>query len=80
MGRRIFLTDSEVARVLEVSCKTLYRMLRGFYKKGTVLGGKRLDINCAAPTIVNGTRRWRIASLARALGVTPDEIEERISH
>ena len=78
MGRRIFLTDKEVASVLEVSEKTLYRMLRGFYLKGKVCGERRLDIKSAAPTIINGTRRWNVVKLASVLGVTPEEIERRI--
>ena len=79
MGGRIFLSDKEVACVLEVSVKSLYRMLRGFYIKGKVCGDRRLDIKSAAPTVVNGMRRWNINRLARVLGVTPEEIEARVS-
>lgn len=78
MGRRIFLTDKEVASVLEVSDKTLYRMLRGFYPKRKASGERRLDIKSVAPTIINGTRRWNVVKLASVLGVTPEEIERRI--
>ena len=32
------------------------------------------DIKSAAPTIINGTRRWNVVKLASVLGVTPEEI------
>lgn len=79
MSSRIFLTDKEVACILEVSEKTLYRMLRGFFCEKTLLGARQVDIREAAPEMFNGSRRWRVARLASVLGVTPDEIEKRIS-
>lgn len=79
MAKRIYLTDKEVASVLEISDKTLYRMLNGFFREAKVRGSRRLDIREAEPDVVNGSRRWRVHKLASLLGVTPEEIERRIS-
>ena len=78
MANRIFLTDKEVCTVLEVSDKTLSRMLNGFFCKAP-RGAKRVDIREAEPDAINGARRWRLHKLASILGVTPEEIERRIS-
>lgn len=78
--KRIFLTDTEVASILEVSQKTLYRMLKGFHpKRGGVFCSKRVNLVDIAPDSVNGVRRWRISRIASVLGLTPEEIERRIS-
>lgn len=74
MAKRIFLTDTEVAAVLEVSTKTLYRMLTR-----PPVSGARLDIGAAVFVVVGGVRRWRLVSVASVLGVAPDEIEARLS-
>lgn len=79
MAKRIYLTDKEVCTVLEVSDKTLSRMLNGFFCKTPVRGAKRIDIREAEPDAINGSRRWRLNKLASILGVTPEEIERRIS-
>ena len=76
--KRIYLTDKEVAAVLEVSSRTLYRMLHGFYRK-EVKGRNRVDIRKMQPEVVNGVRRWRIAHVASVLGVSEDAIHDRIS-
>lgn len=79
MAKRIFLTDTEVAAVLEVSPKTLYRMLTRAPLRRKHEIGRRLDIGAARPVVVNGMRRWRLVSVASVLGVAPDEIEARLS-
>lgn len=76
--KRLFLTDTEVASVLEVSVKTLYRMLKGFHSRGTI-GGKEVDLSQMRPFKVNGVRRWRLDAVARALGIGEERIMERIS-
>jgi len=80
MCKKLFLSDKEVASVLEVSVKTLYRMLRGFHQKSErVRGGRKLDLRKMEPDVVNGVRRWRVSRVASVLDITPDEIEQRIS-
>ena len=79
MAKRIFITDKELAVVLEVSEKTLYRMLHGFYRKGRVRGGEPVDLSAMEPRVVCGVRRWRTARVAKALGVDEATILERIS-
>ena len=79
MARRLFITDKELAVVLEVSTKTLYRTLHGFFRKKGVTGGKRIDIRQMKPECVGGMRRWRISRVAQVLGVGEDVILDRIS-
>ena len=79
MARRIYITDKELAAVLEVSMKTLYRMAHGFYRKTKVAGGRTVDVRTMLPDRVAGVRRWRISRVAEVLGVAEDEIMDRIS-
>ena len=72
MSRRVFITDKELATVLEVSQRTLCRMLRRTH-------GKRLDTDLLRPLLVGGARRWRVSEVAAAVGATADEIQERVS-
>jgi len=72
MSRRVFITDKELATVLEVSQRTLCRMLRRTH-------GKRLDTALLRPLLVGGARRWRVSEVAAAVGATADEIERQVS-
>lgn len=77
---RIYLTDTEVAMVLEVSTKTLYRMLNGFHPKSRgVCGGRKIDISQFGPEVVSGVRRWRVKKVAEALEIGEDEVLKRVS-
>ena len=76
--KRLFLTDTEMASVLEVSVKTLYRMLRGFHAKG-VIGEAEIDLSKMGAVKVCGVRRWPIGKIAEALGLSEEQIVERIS-
>lgn len=78
MAKRIFITDKELAAVLEVSEKTIYRMLNGFYRRSRAKGGKPVDVTAMRPDVVCGVRRWRIHRVAAVLGVDEAEIQERI--
>ena len=77
MPKRLFITDKELARLLEVSPKTLYRSLsRAPLRRDYP---RQLDLADLKPVIVCGTRRWRVSAVADALGVSPDEIEARLA-
>lgn len=76
--KRLFLTDKEVAAAIEVSEKTLYRMLHGFTPRRT-RSESSIDLRNAHPVCVNGRRRWRVDEVARVLGVTVEELEKRIA-
>lgn len=69
---RIFLTDKEVALVCEMSVTTVSRIAHGRKRKGAA------DITSAMSNI-GGVRRWNVAKLALALGITVKELNERIS-
>lgn len=79
MAKRIFITDKELATVLEVSEKTLYRMVKGFYRRGRVRGAGAINVMKMQPDVVCGVRRWRIARVAAVLGMSEATILERIS-
>lgn len=76
--KRVFLTDKEVAAALEVSPKTLYRMLAGF-TPARVRSEGSIDLKAAKPINVNGRRRWRPHMVAAVLGISLEELEQRIS-
>lgn len=79
MANRIFITDKELAAVLEISVKSLYRMLHGFYRKSGVAGRRPVDVRRMSPDVVGGVRRWRVKRVAEVLGVDEATIQERIS-
>ena len=72
--KRVFLTDKEVAAVLEVSPKTLYRMLSGFTPTHVRASG-RIDLADAKPVEICGRRRWRPVVLANVLGISLEGLE-----
>lgn len=81
-GKRIYMTDKEVASVLEVTPMTLYRMLRRFIRGGdkkTTIASKQIDINDAKPESFGGYRRWKVENLAKVLGISKQELLDRIS-
>ena len=82
MGGRIYLTDKEVSAVLELSQQTLYRILGGFVRGGArraTFAGREIDLSAANPERVGGYRRWNAERLAAVLGITKDELLERIA-
>lgn len=83
MARRVFLTDKEVASVLELSCATLSRILGGFARGGAgsrvTFADREIRLADAKPVRVGGYRRWSIKELASVLGIGADEIEKRLS-
>ena len=76
--KRVFLTDKVVAVVLDVSPKTLYRMLSGFTPTRVRASGQ-IDLADAKPVEICGRRRWRPVVLANVLGISLEELERRIS-
>ena len=81
-NNRIYLTDKEVASVLEVTPMTLYRMIRRFVRGGRgkeTIGSVKIDIHEAEPESFGGYRRWKVDKLAKVLGITREEIFRRIS-
>ena len=81
-NNRIYLTDKEVAAVLEVTPMTLYRMMRRFVRGGRgkeTIGSEKIDIHEARPESFGGYRRWKVDKLANVLGITREEIFRRIS-
>lgn len=72
--RHIYLSDKEVALVLEVSVSTISRAIRGKSKNRA-----GLDLSLANPISVGSARRWKISDLARVLGITVEEIQQRLS-
>lgn len=80
MGRRLYITDKEVAAVMEISEKTLSRILHGFHRDGKrETAGVRIDLAAANPRIVGGYRRWSVSSLASVLGMTEEQILARLA-
>ena len=83
MPMRIFITDKEVAQVLEISCATLSRILGGFTRGGTsgraTFASRDIDLTAAKPVKVGGYRRWNVDRLARILGVSREDLERRLA-
>ena len=83
-GKRIFITDKEVAKVLELSPKTISRILGGFVRGGDSRRTKtraavKRSLKDAQPEAFGGYRRWNVRKLANVLGITEEELIERIS-
>lgn len=82
MGKRIYLTDKEVASAIEVSQSTLGRIVRGWIRGGRgrkTASSRTINLNDAKPETFGGFRRWKVSSLARVLGITEDELLRRVS-
>lgn len=69
MGKRIFITDKEVAQIVGVSTSTITRICNGQFK------GRKQRILLAKPDIVGGGRRWNINKVAEAMGISLEDIE-----
>lgn len=81
-GKRIYMTDKEVASVLEITPMTLYRIMRRFVRGGRkreTIGAYNIDIHDAEPASFGGYRRWNVNKLAKVLGITKEELLDRIS-
>ena len=77
MPKRLFITDKELATLLEVSPKTLYRALtRAPLRRDYP---RQIDLSNLKPVVVCGTRRWQVSAVAAVLAVTADEIEARLA-
>ena len=80
-NNRIYLTDKEVASVLEVTPMTLYRLMRRFMRGGEkrkTIATNIVDICEAKPESFGGYRRWKIENLAKVLGISKEEILKRL--
>ena len=84
MGKRIYMTDKELCSVLLITEVTLWRILSGYYRGGeasrrTTLAAKVLRIGDAQPETFGGFRRWKVANVAKILGITEAEIIEALA-
>ena len=71
---RLFLTDQELACLLEVDERTLRRMLAGFTPRN-IRADKTINLMDAKPVCVSGRRRWRASAVAEVLGITEEQLE-----
>lgn len=80
-GKRIYLTDKEVAELLEISTSTLSRIMSGFVRGGShrKTNAESIDLRDAKPVSFGGNRRWRTSELARILNMTEEELLDRLS-
>lgn len=74
-NRRIYLTDADMIRILEISHSTLSRIIHGVNRDGRY----SVDLRKANPQVVGCSRRWKVDEVARVLRITPDEIMARLS-
>ena len=79
--KRIYITDKEVAGVLEISTSTLSRIMRGFVRGGEhrKTNAEAIDLKDAKPVSFGGQRRWRTSELARILNMTEEELLDCLS-
>lgn len=81
-GKRIFITDKEVAAVAECSVASISRFANGFVRGGKgrkTAAASNANLKDAKPLSVNGMRRWKASMVAKVLGITEDELWRRIS-
>ena len=82
MSGRIYLTDKEVANVLEMSAQNLSRIVCKFCRGGKVRRTNfsvSRNIMDAKPESFGGFRRWKVSKVASVLGISEDELLRRIS-
>ena len=81
-GKRIFITDKEVASIVDCSVSSVSRFANGFVRGGEcrkTAASATANLKDAKPISVNGMRRWKASSLSKVLGITEDELWRRIS-
>ena len=72
---QLFLSDKEVATVLRIHPVTVCRIMNGISTRY-----KHEDLLIQAePLIVGGMRRWSIVKLAKATGISEEEIRKAVS-
>lgn len=79
---RIFITDKEVAALIDCSVASVSRFASGFVRGGEGRNTKAsisANLKDAKPISVNGMRRWKASAIARVLCITEDELWNRIS-
>jgi hypothetical protein len=80
MAKRLFLTDKEVGAVVELSPTTISRIVSGaFAGRKYRVRGRVVDLMDADPEQIGGARRWKVDRVASVLGISVEELIERIS-
>ncbi len=74
--KRVYMTDKEVCALLLITPQTLWRILTGYRRGGKFRHtfGAVVNIADAKPETLGGFRRWKIANVAKVLGITEEEI------
>ena len=80
MAKRLFLTDKEVGAVVEMSPTTISRIVSGASAgRKYRVRGRVVDLMDADPEQIGCARRWKVDRVASVLGISVEELIERIS-